>query len=223
MNVGFRNRILIFIDNLKLKMQNLKRNYSRFYFFSVFILFVYSNASCQKGNKINIVNSNDSISVKNNRIINDLNFKQNTTVNSEVKSIVVDTTIKLPTIINTDTIIRSEYYDLLEKVVEQKQLFYDSSLSTLNLWAAIIAVFIGFVTVIFLILAFIGFSKIKDIEVHLEEGLDDKVKKIVTSKYEADISYLNERMDEIESISESKNPTEKINGNQSDNPFNKKP
>lgn len=114
--------------------------------------------------------------------------------------------------------IEKKYMLLYEKMLEQKQQHYDSSLDTLNLWASIFGASIGIITLLFVILSFIGFSRIKDIGISIEEKLEDSVKRIITDKYEPDITAINHRLSQLEEIPNPVGPIEK----KSDNPFDKK-
>jgi hypothetical protein len=102
---------------------------------------------------------------------------------------------------------KADYMELMEKMLEQKQAFYDSSLNTLNFWGTIIGCFIAFITLGFAIMVFIGYTKIADIKTEIEEQLEVKMKKIATDKYEADISDFNNRISALESGEKKENNT----------------
>ena len=113
---------------------------------------------------------------------------------------------------------KSEYYELLEKVLDNKQQFYDSTLNNLNFWSATVGALIAFLTLLFVVLSFAGFSRIRDIRLHIEEGLDRRINSLVTDKYEPDITDLRRRLFELEDKSRSGN-TQYIPKHEFKNPF----
>jgi hypothetical protein len=128
------------------------------------------------------------------------------------------------TILLTDTILikkemvqKSEYYQLFEKLIEQKQQGYDSTLNFLNWIAGILAVLF---TLIISIGVFLGFNEFRQIKRELKEQLESKKNEIekniqiklfeeskkvadqlISDKYEEEMTDLKERASNLESIS----------------------
>lgn len=128
------------------------------------------------------------------------------------------------TIFFTDTIFvkdenikQSEYHQFYEKLLEQKQQEYDSSLNFLNWIAGILAVLFTIVVSLGVLLGFNEFRQIKidlktqleskktEIEQNLQSKLSEESKRVadqlITSKYEEDVTDLKERASSLEAMS----------------------
>lgn len=147
-----------------------------------------------------------------------------TTISCNCIAKCVRPTVHRDTIFLTDTILikkeiiqKSEYFQLYEKLLEQKQQEYDSSLNLLNWIAGILAVVFTLVISLGVILGFNEFrqikrdlkeqleSKKKEIEENIQSKLSVESKKVadqlITDKYEEDMTDLKERASNLETMS----------------------
>ncbi len=127
-------------------------------------------------------------------------------------------TLKIKTIVIEEQITQSEYYQELEKILDQKQLHFDSSLNILNWVAGILAVLFTLIIGFGVYLGFNEFRQIKtdlrtellDVKTQLERDLNSKLqaeaKKIaedlIIKKYEEDISELKEKTNNLEGFTQ---------------------
>lgn len=120
-------------------------------------------------------------------------------------------------VVKKDIIQQSEYFQLYEKLLEQKQQEYDSSLNFINWIAGILAVLFTLIISIGVFLGFNEFRQIKEdlkkqleskkteIEDNIQRKLSEESKKVadqlITSKYEEDVTDLKERASNLETMS----------------------
>tara|TARA_R110000868_G_scaffold179113_1_gene419090 strand:- start:1623 stop:2168 length:546 start_codon:yes stop_codon:yes gene_type:complete len=127
----------------------------------------------------------------------------------------IDTIIQTETrVISYDTInqtiTHSEYNELFERTLDQKQKHYDSALGRLEWINGIIGIII---TIILFIFGFLGYTSINNIKKNLKENLSDEIKQIdqkiekkantISSlRYDKEITDINQKLLNLERFSE---------------------
>lgn len=109
-----------------------------------------------------------------------------------------------------ETIVRSQYNELYEKLLDQKNSHYDSSLSFLEVLFAIISLII---VIVLTVSAYLGWNEFKSMEAYfknlfkeekesIDKRITDKVEELTRLKYEKDINELKESYNNLERFSQ---------------------
>tara|TARA_R110002050_G_scaffold268989_2_gene411175 strand:+ start:1250 stop:1855 length:606 start_codon:yes stop_codon:yes gene_type:complete len=124
---------------------------------------------------------------------------------------IVDTVyVKTDVLVKNDainqTILKSEYNDLYEKLLDQKNSHYDSSLTSLQVIAGILAIVL---TIILALAAYFGWNRFdsmnesfktlfKEEKENIEKRINQKTEELTRLKYEKDINELKESNNNLE-------------------------
>ncbi len=170
-----------------------KNNLMKHIFSFIFIIIAFTSFSQEKAKEV-VVYEYDTI------------FKKKTI--KIIDTVYQQTTIVFQNDTLNETIVRSEYNDLYEKLLDQKNAHYDSSLSFLEVLFAILSLVI---VIILAISAYLGYNEFKSMKSNLKtdlaeakqdisKDLNSKANEIATLKYEKDITLIKEDIINLESF-----------------------